>query len=166
MIYGKNNSTEVRLDVNIDKQITLPLSDYLHALLNSKSSLLKHDDPLIKDRITVDVALADLVASIDTNCQLCYVEYPDPFNGLEHPQIWNISAWRISSERLARVRAASEIERQKYHAREETIKALATAIHKDTGQDEDACEVLARFYVQKKRVGLCSLYGIDIKCIV
>jgi hypothetical protein len=108
------------------KLITIPLHDFLDYIWHGR------------DRACIDLELAQQIAAIDTDNELCHIEYPDDKEHSELPRqnmpiLWRKIDWNISHTKWLQLKAISEEYNAQLFAYKQKIAELEEGIRKTFG---------------------------------
>jgi len=127
------------------------LSDYIQTALGN-----------VANRVSIQRYIADKIIAVDTNEELCHIEWPNAENGLTSPHLWRIEDWRTSYTRHTRKKELEMRSRAiEVRASELRVKFVRALMLK-TGTEESACQELAAVFIKSRNIDGAKFFGIDI----
>lgn len=134
-----------------DKNITLPLNQFLDILL-------RHHD-----NMNVEEDLGMLIKHLDKDEQFTHVELPSAENKLFVIRVWRIKDWNVAYEKFLIDKKRSEEHRIKWNERRELIKEFAFALELLMPElSIEEREERARHYIETRNVKIAKMIGVII----
>lgn len=131
--------------------ISLPLATLVKELLGKH--IVHYRDG--KHCISVSQETAFAIFMACGNAHTCHVQFPsDKFNvdmfgaPIESPLVWDLNAWRTSSERHLRAKLKAKAEKEAMDIFEANRKIVARAILKMTGLNPDQANIIAHRWLK------------------
>lgn len=146
-----------------DPLITLPLSVLVKELLGPH--IIHYTDH--KHCLSVEMETALAIFQATTNTHTCHVQFPaDKYNvdmfgaPIKEPLVWDIRAWRLSSERHMRAKIRAKAEKDALDIQRANINRVKKAILKMSGLEPDQAAILAHKWVVNGNVERISMVGV------
>lgn len=137
-----------------DDLVSLPLQILVKDLLGSN-----HYVPISK--IT-----AEMILYKTKNQKVCHIQYPSSQDVdivgriLTTPLLWDLTAWRNSSERRAKAQIRSQQQRDEKFVYDGNIRLIKNNIIRNFELKEEIANVLARIAIDKKDYNRIKAYGV------
>ena len=140
----------------MNETITLSLADFVNSHLGHTS-----DGTHLWDGRPVDEHIALIIFNITQNKHTCYIEFPADNPMLERPVLWDMKAWRSTSEKIYKDKARAEAQRVTWHMFNQNVKLMTRACMKKFLLDEDRAETMAKSLLRKNPQIGKSLLGLE-----
>jgi hypothetical protein len=148
---------------NENPLISLPLATLVKELLGKH--IIHFRDG--KHCISVSQETAFCIFMACSNEHTCHVQFPaDRFNvdmfgePIAAPLVWDLNAWRASSERHLRAKMKAKAEKEERDIFEANRKIVARAILKISGLNMDQASVMAHRWLKDKNMTRIEMIGV------
>jgi len=149
--------------VNENPLISLPLATLVKELLGKHIVYFRDG----KHCISVSQETAYAIFMACSNEHTCHVQFPtDKFNvdmfgePITAPLVWDLAAWRASSERHLRAKMKAKAEKEERDIFEANRKIVARAILKISGLNMDQASVMAHRWLKEKNMSRIEMIGV------
>ena len=117
----------------------------------------------------ISMSTAEVLLLHTRNSVLCHVQFPSDMDVdlygrfIDKPVLWELNAWRTSSERVLKARLYSQKQRETRHILDANILLVARRICRMTSINFDPCKLIARRWILDNdprigAVGVTKLY--------
>lgn len=149
------------MDENPD--VTLPLATLVKELLGPH--IIHYADG--KHCISVSMDTACEIFKACGNTHTCHVQFPaDRFNvdmfgkPIETPLVWDIGAWRTSTERHKRAKLRAKAEKEELDMHRANVRIVQRAILRISGLEPDQALMMAHRWVSDKNTKRIEAVGV------